>query len=101
MSKTVTYKTTTTPPETRYRGRTGGPTKWLQLAEAIRNAGPDEWVIVPRSSRATKDLSLATTLRMNYLPDYALATRSDDKALYVKITGPKTAKVRNGRKVAK
>ena len=41
MSKTITYKTTTTPPETRHRGRTGGPTKWLQLAEAIRNAGPD------------------------------------------------------------
>jgi sarcosine oxidase gamma subunit len=101
MSKTITYKTTTTPPETRHRGRTGGPTKWLQLAEAIRNAGPDEWVIVPNAGRKTQNDSLATTLRRSYLPEYNMATRTDDKALYLKITGPKTTKVRNGRKVAK
>ncbi len=83
----MTYETTPTPPEA---PRTGGrPRLWNDLADAIRNAPPGEWVIVPAYDRTSANSSLLATLRRTYFPDHKIKSKTRGDDLYVRLGQPK------------
>ena len=83
----MTYETTPTPPQA---PRTGGrPRPWHDLADALRNAPPGEWVIVPGDGRDVTNSSLLATLRRTYFPDHKIKSKTRGDDLYVRLGQPK------------